>query len=101
MGWIKVLDSARTLHESGVMEVNAGGKTIALVNVNGKICALDGICPHEGGPLAKGSIENGYLVCPWHGWEFDPLTGKDRYNPARGVSSFPVEVRGDEVYVEI
>ena len=65
------------------------------------ICVLDGTCPHEGGPLGKGDIENGHVTCPWHGLEFDPCSGKDAYNPSRGVESFSVEEREDGVYVGI
>ena len=101
MNWYKVLDDASQIAEGQVMEANAGGRTIALSRVNGVICALDGTCPHEGGPLGKGDIENGHVTCPWHGWEFDPCTGKDAYNPARGVESFPVEEREDGVYVAV
>ncbi|MCW8796380.1 MAG: Rieske (2Fe-2S) protein [Chlorobium sp.] len=101
MEWIKVLDDPSMLSEGSVKEVFAGGRSIALSKVNGVICAIDGTCPHEGGPLGKGDIENGHVTCPWHGWEFDPCTGEDAYNPARGVESFPVEERDDGVYVGV
>lgn len=58
-----------------VKEIFANGKILCVANVNGEICAMDNICPHWGGPLGKGRIENGKLVCPWHGWSFDPKTG--------------------------
>jgi len=64
----------------------------------GKYAALDNKCPHQGGPLGEGSIENGLLRCPWHGWDYDPLTGKA---PGfdDGVETYPVEVRDDGIYV--
>lgn len=99
MNWYKVLDSAGALDEGSVTEVRAGGRSLALSKVNGDICAIGGVCPHEGGPLGRGKIEKGHVCCPWHGWEFDPCSGKDAYNPARGVESFPVEEREDGVYV--
>ena len=77
------------------------GKPTTIWRKDNEICALDGTCPHEGGPLGKGDIENGHVTCPWHAWEFDPCTGEDAYNPARGVDSFPVEERDDVVYVEV
>ena len=56
--------------------VDALGKTLALFNVDGVISAIDGLCPHQGGPLADGPIEGTLVTCPWHGWQFDVRTGK-------------------------
>ncbi|MEL6848652.1 MAG: thiamine pyrophosphate-dependent enzyme [Bacteroidota bacterium] len=78
--------------------VTANHQDFCLVHFEGKFCALDNKCPHQGGPLGEGSIENGLLRCPWHGWDYHPCTGKA---PGfdDGVESFPVEVREDGVYI--
>ena len=96
--WYKVLDDEKLLHESRVMTVSAGTHDICLTRFEGKICALDNKCPHQGGPLGEGSIENGLLRCPWHGWDYHPCTGKvPGYDDA--VPSYPVKVEGTAVYV--
>ena len=82
-----------------VRAVQAGTQTIALTSHQGMIGALDNACPHQGGPLGEGSIEGGWLRCPWHGWDFHPLTGKPPGGFDDGVETFPVEVREDGVYV--
>ncbi|NOR87899.1 MAG: Rieske 2Fe-2S domain-containing protein [Bacteroidales bacterium] len=74
--WYKVLDNKNVLPDGRIMTVTAGHKQVALSNFEGKICALDNSCPHQGGPLGEGSIENGILRCPWHGWDYHPCTGK-------------------------
>lgn len=80
------------------MTVSAGHKTICLSHFEGKICALDNKCPHQGGPLGEGSIENGLLRCPWHGWDYHPCTGKvPGYDD--GVEVYSVEERDDGIYV--
>ncbi|RLD33633.1 MAG: Rieske (2Fe-2S) protein, partial [Bacteroidetes bacterium] len=56
--WIKIFDQASDLPDSRVVTVSAGTKEICLTNHEGKICALDNKCPHQGGPLGEGSIEN-------------------------------------------
>ncbi len=98
--WIKIFDQASDLPDSRVVTVSAGTKEICLTNHEGKICALDNKCPHQGGPLGEGSIENGILRCPWHGWDYHPCTGKA---PGfdDGVDTYPVEIRNGAVYIEI
>ncbi|MEL6360876.1 MAG: thiamine pyrophosphate-dependent enzyme [Pseudomonadota bacterium] len=104
--WHKVARK-KDLADGRVMTVTAGIKTLALVHFDGKYAAMDNRCPHQGGPLGEGSIEKGvdgacWLRCPWHGWDFDPLTGKPPGgHEDTGQEMFPVEVRGDDIYVGV
>lgn len=43
-------------------------RIVALFNIDGEVYALDGICPHHGGPIGKGTLQNCVVACPWHGW---------------------------------
>ncbi len=96
--WHKVLENKDELLENRVMTVTAGHTGICLTNFEGKICALNNKCPHQGGPLGEGTIENGLLRCPWHGWDFHPCTG---IAPGfdDGVETYPIKIEGDEVFV--
>ncbi len=98
--WHKVLDRKSDLPDGRVKSVTAGRKGICLTHYKGRFSALDNRCPHQGGPLGEGSIENGLLRCPWHGWDYDPQTGKA---PGfdDGVESFPVKEEGDSIFVGI
>jgi len=96
--WIKVLELDE-LPEGRVKTVVAGHKGLAMTNVDGIISALDNKCPHQGGPLGEGCIENGLLRCPWHGWDFDPISGKSPGSFDDGVETFPVELRDNGFYV--
>ena len=95
--WRKVLEPDE-LADGRVKPVTCGHATLCMTRHAGSYGALDNRCPHQGGPLGEGSIENGLLRCPWHGWDYDPITGKA---PGfdDGVETFPVEVRDDGVYV--
>ena len=95
--WYRVLEPGE-LPEGRVKAVTCAHRTLCVTHFEGQFGALDNRCPHQGGPLGEGSIENGLLRCPWHGWDYDPLTGKA---PGfdDGVSSFPVQVREDGIYV--
>lgn len=84
-----------------IRQVEAGGKAIALANVGGAFHAIDNTCLHRGGPLGEGILEGTVVTCPWHGWQFDVITGKNTVNPAAAVGCFAVEVKGDEVFVDL
>ncbi len=96
--WLKVLD-VDELPEGRVKPVTCKHRTLCLTHFEGQYGALDNKCPHQGGPLGEGSIEKGLLRCPWHGWDFHPLTGKPPGDYDDGVETFQVEVREDGVFV--
>ncbi len=88
------------------VSLDLGGdvKQVCLTHHLGQYAALDNACPHQGGPLGEGSIECNdqgecYLRCPWHGWDFDPLTGRSPGSFEDGIATYPIEVRDDGVYV--
>ncbi len=95
--WLKTLEPDQ-LPDGRVMPVTCRHLTLCMTHFEGKYGALDNRCPHQGGPLGEGSIENGLLRCPWHGWDYDPITGKA---PGfdDGVETYPVQVRDDGIYV--
>ncbi len=96
--WHKVLSHQEELLPGRVITVTAGHKDLCLTHYDGEINALDNKCPHQGGPLGEGSIENGLLRCPWHGWDFHPCSGKA---PGfdDGVATYPVKIDDSAVYV--
>ena len=89
------------LPEGRVKTVSCGLKTLCLSHFDGQYAALDNRCPHQGGPLGEGSIENGWLRCPWHGWDFHPLTGGSPGGFEDGIETFEVDLRDDGIYVAV
>ena len=82
-------------------EFVVGGRIVALFHLEGGFHALDGICPHAGGPLAQGTIRGNVVTCPWHGWQFDVTTGRHCLNSQLCHASFPVTVDGADVFVDL
>src|SRR5487761_438630 len=95
-----------------VEDVPPGAVRGALVNVDGVIHALDGVCPHMKGPLWQGDLWHGQIECPWHHFRSDPATGRNTY-PANvypddlpqlqeqiaPVCTFPVRINKGTVFV--
>ena len=82
-------------------EAVAADRIVAVYNVEGTFYALDGVCPHQGGPLGSGQLEGCIVTCPWHGWQFDVRTGAHQLSTSVLQPSFPVRIEDDWIEVEI
>jgi nitrite reductase/ring-hydroxylating ferredoxin subunit len=83
------------------MELVVEDHLIAIYNVEGTFYALDGVCPHQGGPLGKGRLEGCTVKCPWHGWQFDIPSGAYLLSDRIRQTRYDVCVEGDIVLIRI
>jgi 3-phenylpropionate/trans-cinnamate dioxygenase ferredoxin subunit len=95
--------------------VEVEGRSIGVFNVHGAFVAVLNVCPHELAPVCLGAVrgtalasmpgeycwgrEGEILACPWHGWEFDLLTGRALADKRKRLRRYPVVVREDTVHV--
>jgi len=78
------------------------GQQLGIFNIKGKFHAINNTCPHAGGPLGEGVVDNEKeVICPWHGWRFDVSTGACLINPAYTQKKYPIKIENDVIYVEI
>jgi 3-phenylpropionate/trans-cinnamate dioxygenase ferredoxin subunit len=84
--------------------VTAGSLRIGVYNLDGKFCAIEDRCSHDDGPLCEGDFdaEEGVVVCPRHGANFDICSGRPLTLPAyEPVETFPVRVEDGLVKVDV
>ena len=77
------------------------GNSIALLKSESGYHAIDNTCPHQGGPLAEGYVENGRVSCPWHAWEFDLATGACQTVPGILQKIYEVKVENDAILIDL
>ena len=94
------IGSISALPPGSVTEVWVGGEPYAICNAAGQLYALDGLCPHAGGPLGQGALHGTTLVCPWHAWEYDCRTGINEYDPDVRLAKFRVIVEDDHILLD-
>ncbi len=89
------------LQKMNYLTVQVEGHTVAIFLHEGKVYGVDNRCPHMGFPLDKGSVNEGILTCYWHYARFDIASGGTFDQFADDVRAFPVEVRDDEIWVDV
>ncbi len=82
------------------------GEEIVLFKVDGKICAISNLCPHQKfQKLHEGMFENGIVTCPMHGWAYDVRTGISTNASPEGaggrVKVFKTEMKNGKVLINI
>lgn len=100
MTWHR-MESIGELDDGRVTTAEVDGRTLAVCRVGDRYGALDNHCPHQGGPLGEGTIENGWLRCPWHGYDYNPLDGQPPEGFTDAPTCFTTEVRDDGVWVDL
>lgn len=101
MPYIKLTTQSELPGPGEAKEFELGGRTICVANVNGTITAMDNVCLHMGGPLGQGYIEGEKIVCPWHGWEYDPKTGELSDDPKSRLDVYPIKTENGDVLIEV
>ncbi len=97
--WQKIA-KVSDVEEGGSQQLPIGERQVALFKSAGGFYALDGFCPHRGGPIGQGHLEAGIVTCPWHAWTFDIKTGECQNVPGTKQKCFPVKVEGEDIYID-
>jgi nitrite reductase (NADH) small subunit len=100
LGFVKMAKLSE-LTPGSAKEVEYDGRIYAIFNIDGQISAIDGICPHQGGPLAEGEVNGTIVTCPWHGWQFDVRTGQSTLGSRIRQPVYEVKLEGDDVLVAV
>ncbi len=98
MAWT-VIGQSNGIGEGEAKEVVLEGEVIAVFRYNNELFALEGMCAHQGGPLAQGKVADGCVTCPWHGWQYLLANGNNATTCKPMLRTFPI--REEEGLVEI
>ena len=100
MKWYKI-PGIQNFDQPFIKRIQAGNKTICLVNYEGEVFALSARCPHAGGDLSIGWCNNSKLICPFHRYSYDLHTGKGSEGQNDYIETYPVKMDGVDIYVGI
>ncbi len=100
MAWQRI-SAVEDCPPGSCLEAVVRERIVALFNVEGNFFALDGVCPHQGGPLGEGDMTGCIVTCPWHGWQFDVRTGQQQLNRAIVQPRFETKVEAGAVWADV
>ena len=81
------------------LPVTVKGTEVARMRDGDAVFGVGNLCPHRGGQIGDGTVEDGRAICPLHSWDFDLRTGISPFNPEDRIPTYEVRVRGDRVEV--
>jgi nitrite reductase/ring-hydroxylating ferredoxin subunit/multimeric flavodoxin WrbA len=89
------------LKQQTLQQLEINGQRIALSYHDGQFGAISGTCLHHGGPLGEGTIQNGYVVCPWHAWMFHHVTGEARPGIPAAVPRYDLKEENGDLFINL
>ena len=99
--WIDVCKVSE-LPSSGGKFVEHKNNMLAVFKLaDGQVKIIDDICPHAGGSLASGWINQGCVFCPLHAWPFKLENGENPDNPSIKVKAYPARVVDGVVQTQV
>ena len=98
VGFVDVCAAADIAEHRG-RTVCLGGERVAIFRYDGKVSAVSNVCKHQNGPLGEGKIVGGCIVCPWHGYEYEPASGRAPAPFTERLPTFAVRVIRGRVLV--
>jgi nitrite reductase/ring-hydroxylating ferredoxin subunit len=97
-----LLGPVEKFSDKALQQLKIGKLTIALSYRDGEFGAISGVCNHVGGPLGDGTLsDDGFVICPWHHWQFQRLTGEARPGIPAAVPRHEVKVENGEIFVNL
>ncbi len=100
MTWHQACSAADVPADAG-HEVLVAGRIVAIFRSDDGFLAVDGMCAHQGGPIAQGAVSGKCVTCPWHGWQYDLSDGTNLLTKKKMLDCFPCEQRGDTIWLDI
>ena len=103
MSWHSVckIDELPPTGDGGKEFVVAGHVLAVFRCADGQLRAIDGMCAHQGGPLAQGKLDDRCLTCPWHGWQYDITTGQNLLTHKKMLETYSLKICDGQVWIEL
>ena len=97
-GYVRI-GASGSLASGSAKPFHVGRYEVAVFYVGGQYYALENACPHQGGPIADGFVEDTTVTCPWHAWCYDLKAGKMTLGEFATIPRFDVREDNGAIWV--
>jgi nitrite reductase/ring-hydroxylating ferredoxin subunit len=98
--WHPVRDARLThLAEGTLLRIIVRKQALVFVRIKGTLRAMDDQCPHQGAALSGGWVEDCYVVCPFHQFHYNSITGKSKHGSTVNVPVYPIQETTEGILV--
>ncbi len=98
-GWLS-LYPVDEIPENRARIFPVAGERVAVFRYDGKVSAVSNVCQHQNGPLGEGRIIDGCITCPWHGYQYEPDSGRSPAPFTERIPTFSVRVVDSFVWID-
>ena len=92
--------SLEEIPDGGILIDQQGGENLLVYRNGPQVTCMRNYCPHRGWPFDGGTVQNGVITCPYHGYEFRLDTGECLWSPDLPLDMYPVRIRDGRVEVK-
>jgi nitrite reductase/ring-hydroxylating ferredoxin subunit len=82
------------------VRVERDGMSLVVIRLEDQVVAYEDVCPHAYWPLSEGSVRNGVIECPGHGWEFNAESGRCLNAPSYCLTKISTAVDSEMIRLE-
>jgi nitrite reductase/ring-hydroxylating ferredoxin subunit/Fe-S cluster biogenesis protein NfuA len=97
----RLVTSLAEIPEAGVLDIKLEGFALILSRVGTQVSCFHNACTHLGVPIDSGSVKNGVLTCPYHGFQYRLTNGECLTAPEMPLQPYPVRVENGQVYIQL
>lgn len=98
---VKLCNAHQLPAEGGMKAYRGNGFEICVTRVNHGLQAFDNNCPHQNAPLSAGELEGCMVVCPYHAWRFNVLTGQPEIAGDPPLRRYEIRQYDDEIFIQL
>ena len=98
-GWIDVGDVGQIAEARAVIGVLPGGERVAVFRTGNRLVAVSNVCSHQNGPIGEGKVVDGFITCPWHGYQYRPEDGCSPPPFTERIKRYPLKLVDRRVWV--